>query len=111
MSPAERQELIMATLRKERSAKVSNLANMLGCSERTVFRDIEALTLSFPLETSPGRYGGGVKLADDYQPHRSTLGPEQILALRSAVKSSTAPQQRLALLSILDQFSPRQRTN
>lgn len=111
MTAAERQDMIMATLRKERKVHVHELVSVLDCSRNTVLRDIEALTRNFPLETIRGRYGGCVKLADDYQPHQSTLGPEQILALRSAVKSSTDPRQRLALLSILDQFGPRQRTN
>ena len=106
MTAAERQELIMASLRKERKIQVCNLVDMLGCSRRTILRDIEALSLTFPLEAIRGRYGGCVKLRDDYQPHHSVLNPAQILALRNAVKSSTDPQQRMDLLSILDQFSP-----
>ena len=106
MTAAERRELIMATLRRERSAKIDNLAKMLGCSERTIRRDIEALTVVYPLETSPGRYGSGVKLAEEYRPQGQTLGPEQIIALREAIRNTSNPQSRMALISILDQFSP-----
>jgi len=105
MTAAERQELIMATLRTERKAKICNFANAFGCSERTVLRDIEALTASFPLETSPGRYDGGVKLAENYNPPGACLNPEQIQVLKRFA-SSASRDDRMILNSILDQFSP-----
>ena len=105
MTSAERQELIMATLQKQRTAKIDNLAFALGCSERSVRRDVEALTASFPLETVQGRYGGGIKLADWYQPQRTCLGPEQIETLKR-LANSVSRKDRMILNSILDQFSP-----
>ena len=109
MTAAERQDLIVATLRKERRVTVGNLAAAFGCSERTIRYDLDALSTSgFPLITIRGRHGGGVELAEWYQPHRSTLCPEQLKALREAMESTADPQTRMALGSILDQFGPRQ---
>ena len=106
MTAAERQDLMMATLRKERRASISNFAAACGCNERTIRRDIEILSTSgFPVETSQG-HGGGVALAEWYQPHRSTLCPEQLEVLRRFMASAT-PEDRAALGSIIDQFGPR----
>ena len=111
MTAAERRDLLMATLRKERKASIGNFAAVCGCNERTIRRDIEALSASgFPVETTRGRYDGGVKLADWYQPHRTTLCPEQLEVLRRLM-TSAQPEDRMILGSILDQFGPRQRTN
>ena len=107
MTAAERQDLIVATLRKERRVTIGNLAAALGCSERTVRYDIDALSTSgFPLVTIRGRHGGGVELADWYQPHRTTLCPEQLEVLRRLM-TSAQPEDRMILGSILDQFGPR----
>jgi len=106
MTAAERQNLMMATLRKERRASISHFAAACGCNERTIRRDIEALSVSgFPVETAQG-HGGGVQLADWYQPHRTALCPEQMEVLRRLM-TSVQPDDRAILGSILDQFSPK----
>ena len=105
MTAADRQDLIMATLRKQRTAKIREFAAAFGCTERTVQNDIVALSATFPLMTVQGN-GGGVKLADWYQPQRTCLGPEQIETLKRFA-SSASEEDRMILNSILDQFSPR----
>ena len=108
MTAAERQDLIVATLRKERRVTISSLVGALGCSERTIRYDLDALSASgFPVITIRGRHGGGVELAEWYQPHRSTLCQEQLIARREAMKNTADHQMRTALGSILDQFGPR----
>ena len=62
----DRQQQIINLLCQRRSDTVQNLAAELGVCERTIRRDIEELTLTYPLETVRGRYGGGVKMADWY---------------------------------------------
>ncbi len=104
MTARERQDMIMATLRKERRVTMKCLAEALCCSMCTVYRDITALSVSYPLVLTRGRYGG-VALADWYHPHRAALCPEQILALRKAMAAVPDDQTRQALGSILDQFS------
>ena len=72
----------MDLLCQRRRETISNLAAELGVSERTVRRDIEMLTLRYPIETVCGRYGGGVRMADWYQQGRQRLTPRQTALLR-----------------------------
>ena len=72
----------MDLLCQRRRETISNLAAELGVSERTVRRDIEMLTLRYPIETGCGRYGGGVRMADWYQQGRQRLTPRQTALLR-----------------------------
>ena len=51
-------------------------------SERTIRRDVEMLTLRYPIETVCGRYGGGVRMADWYKQDRRRLTPRQTALLR-----------------------------
>ena len=105
MTAAERQDLIMATLRKQRTATLREFAVRCDCTERTIQNDVVALSASFPLMTVQGK-GGGVKLAEWYQPQRSCLSPEQIDVLKRFA-SSASQEDRMCLNSILDQFGPR----
>lgn len=82
MGAAERRQQILELLCQRRKETVSNLAAELGVCERTIRRDIETLTLQYPIETVCGRYGGGVKLADWYYQSRRRLTPRQTALLR-----------------------------
>lgn len=72
----------MDLLCQRRRETISNLAAELGVSERTIRRDVEMLTLRYPIETVCGRYGGGVRMADWYQQGRQRLTPRQTALLR-----------------------------
>ena len=78
----DRQQQIINLLCQRRSDTVQNLAAELGVCERTIRRDIEELTLTHPLETVRGRYGGGVKMADWYFQDRPKLSPKQTALLK-----------------------------
>ena len=104
MNSAERQQAIANVLVHRRQETVANLMSEFGVSRSTILRDIAALTCSLPIETVRGRYGGGVKLADDYRPHRSTLSPVQAQAVRTAAALMSG-RERQTLLSILAQFA------
>ena len=82
MGAAERRQLILDLLCQRRKETIPNLAAELGVSERTIRRDIEMLTLRYPIETACGRYGGGVRMADWYQQDRRRLTPRQTALLR-----------------------------
>ena len=56
---------------------MANLAAEFGVSVRTIKNDIDILSLSYPIETIRGRYGGGVRVADGYYLHKKYLKPEQ----------------------------------
>ena len=72
----------MDLLCQRRKETIPNLAAELGVSERTIRRDIEMLTLRYPIETVCGRYGGGVRVADWDQQDRRRLTPRQTALLR-----------------------------
>lgn len=108
MNSAERQQAIANVLIHRRQETVANLMNEFGVSRSTVLRDITALTCSLPIETARGRYGGGVKLAEEYRPYRTTLSPEQAAAIRRAEElagTGLSGKERQALHSVLTQFA------
>ena len=78
----DRQKQLIDLLCQRRSDTVQNLATELGVCERTIRRDIEALTLTYPLETVRGRYGGGVRMADWFPLDRRGMSPKQTALLR-----------------------------
>lgn len=82
MGAAERRQQILDLLCQRRRETISNLAEELGVSERTIRRDVEMLTLRYPIETVCGRYGGGVRMADWYKQDRRRLTPRQTALLR-----------------------------
>ena len=105
MSPSERRQEIMDVLCRRRHDTYDNLAREFGVSKRTIRYDIEMLTISYPIETVCGRYGGGVKVSDWYTPSRKTLNAEQADLLKRM--ASTLQGHDLAVLSsILTQFAP-----
>ena len=70
METSERRTAMLKLLCRRRHETIKNLAYEFGVSERTVRRDIEALSYSEPLYTQPGKYGGGVYVTDNYQMDR-----------------------------------------
>lgn len=105
MSPNERRNNIYAELRAQRHLTIDYLAEKYSVNEKTIRRDIDELTLTYPIETVRGRYGGGVKLSDWYHPTRTTLCPEQVALLKKLAPSLQGDD--LAVLnSILTQFAP-----
>lgn len=68
MNVAERRAQIMKLLYRRKHETVANMAYEFGVSERTILRDVEALSLTEPIYTQAGRYGGGVYIMDGYSP-------------------------------------------
>ena len=104
MSSTERRQAIAETLVKRREDTMSNLAHEFGVSRRTIVSDIAELSYSLPIETTKGRYGGGVRVADWYRPSRRTLAKEQIAAIQKAAQFLDG-KDRQALMSVLTQFT------
>ena len=77
MGPNERRMEIMEVLCQRRQETMENLATEFGVSIRTIRNDIDYLSLSYPLETVRGRYGGGVRVMDGFYMNRKYLKPEQ----------------------------------
>lgn len=76
MGANERRLEIMRILTARRQDTIGNLARELGVCERTVRRDVETLTVDYPLETRQGN-GGCVMVAEWYYPHKNLLSQEQ----------------------------------
>ncbi len=81
MGTAERRHAILRVLCRRRHETLANLAAEFGVSERTIRRDIEILSLTEPLYTQPGRYGGGVYVTDGYYMDRPYMASEEITLL------------------------------
>ena len=105
MSPNERRQQLIEVLCQRRQDTMENLAAEFGVNERTIRRDIEMLTLSYPIDTVCGRYGGGVKVADWYRLNRKTLTPEQT-ALLKKLAPSLQGDDLTVMNSIISQFAP-----
>lgn len=82
---AERRLAIMRALCKRRHDTIPNLAIEFDVSERTMRRDVEILSLTEPIYTVPGRYGGGVYVIDSYKPSRFYLSVSQTAALENVL--------------------------
>jgi len=102
----ERRQAIFELLCKRRHEKIENLMFAFSVSRRTIIRDIEVLTLTYPIETIRGRYGGGVKVADWYHPNRLSLCSEQMQLLKKLAPALEGDDLSI-MNSILSQFSPR----
>jgi len=77
MGANERRQEIMENLCFRRQDTMANLATEFKVSIRTIRNDINFLSLTHPLETIRGRYGGGVRVMDGYYMNRKYLKPEQ----------------------------------
>ncbi len=82
MGTTERRNAIMKCLYRRRHDTISNLASEFGVSDKTIQRDIEHLSLTEPLYTVCGRYGGGVYIMTEKPPQEesSKAQEEEVLA-------------------------------
>ena len=76
MSIRERQGEIIRILRGRRTETVPRLANELGVSKNTIYRDIEILAKEYPILARQGN-NGGVTLTDSNHPHKNLFSREQ----------------------------------
>ncbi|WP_251491048.1 HTH domain-containing protein [Otoolea muris] len=105
MSYAERREAILEVLCIRRHETYRNLAFEFHVSRETIRHDIAALMCLYPIETVRGRYGGGVKLAEGFDPYRRKLTARQA-ALLIKLSAQLTGDELSILDSILRQFAP-----
>ena len=104
---ADRLLQIMALLRRHGRLPARRLAQVLEVSERTILRDMEALSAAgVPVYTDRGR-GGGCALLPGYRTEVSGLSPEEAQALFAWTAGSGAAELGLsgALSSALTKLS------
>ena len=107
MEIADRRKEIMRILCKRRHEKISNLAFEFNVDYRTMRRDIEALSLTEPIYTKTGRYGGGVYVMDGYYIDRIYMSDKEIQVLtkiESALTNGTLSSINWADISLLNQI-------
>ena len=95
METAERRSEILKILCRRRHETINNLASEFGVSERTIRRDIEVLSLTKPIDTQTGRYGG-VYILDGYSMDRMYMNAEELAVLQ---KLSCIVKERVSLLT------------
>lgn len=90
MKPRLRQDAIVRTLRRSGTATISDLAQVLGASRRTVLRDITALRDSgFVINSESGR-GGGLSLDPQSMQMTTRLSVTEVFALIISVGAMRA---------------------
>lgn len=82
---AERRIEIIKLLCRRRKEKVKNIASEFGVSERTIRRDIETLSLIYPIYTQSGRESGGVYILDTYSFEKMYMSSGQIELLEKVL--------------------------
>lgn len=82
MGTAERRAEILRVLCRRRHETIANLAEEFGVSTRTILRDIEVLSITEPIYTQCGRYGGGVFVMDDYVMSKMYMTDAELAVLR-----------------------------
>jgi len=102
---------IYRALCARRQDTVDNLAYEFDVSEKTIRRDVEELMCSYPIETVRGRYGGGVKVADWYHPHKNILSLEQQTVLTQLLDKADESQRRVLHEMLTAYASPVARKN
>jgi len=112
MGTAERRAEIMRILCRRRHETISNLAVRFGVSTRTILRDIEVLSVTEPIYTQSGRYGGGVYVTDDFSMSKMYMTERELAVLHKlsryadeeAICKLNTDENKL-LKSIISQYS------
>lgn len=88
MGAAERRRGIMRVLCRRRHETVKNLSFEFGVSERTILRDIEALSITEPIYTQCGRYDGGVYVTEGYKMDRMYMTDSELTVLNKLLRTA-----------------------
>ena len=112
MLTADRRNKILKILCRRRHETIRNLASEFGVSERTIRRDIDAISLIAPIYTKMGRHCGGVYIVDKYSMDRMYMSDNELKVLKKlfifvtkdgAILSS---EEKKVLKSIISIYSP-----
>lgn len=104
MEPQERRMAIWRSLCCHRSMTVARLAAEYGVSVRTIYYDVQKLSLAYPIETVRGRYTACIKIPDWYKPNPNVYTTAQLEFLLKLKANMTGND--LALMnSIIERFS------
>ena len=99
----ERRQELLNTLCRRRHDKIDNLAFEFCVSERTIRRDIQELSLSYPIYTDSRRNSAGVHIEEGYYLNKQYLKPEQKAFLETIANRLTG-EEREKMQEIIDRF-------
>ena len=112
MEATERRMEILKLLCKCRYEKISDLATEFGVCERTIRRDIQVLSLLYPVYTKSGKYEGGVYMESDLSNDGLYLQDSQKIILEKLVQSEKnnencllAPEEAKYLIKIISNYA------
>ena len=97
METSERRREIMKIMCRRRYETMPNLASELGVSTRTIQRDIESLSLTEPIYTQSGKYGGGVYVVEGYYMDRMYMADEEVHTLEKLYLFATGASTTLTV--------------
>ena len=109
MRAIERRQALIELLCERRFEKIENLAFEFSVNECTIRRDVQELSLTYPLYTKTGTYGG-VYIAEDYYLGKQYLTPEQ-KALLDSLSLTVRDDERKILESIIRKFERKDSKN
>ncbi|MBE7100160.1 MAG: HTH domain-containing protein [Clostridiales bacterium] len=101
-STTERRYKILLILCERRKELIDNLAFELAVSRNTIKRDIEALSVSFPLYTTKGT-GGGVHMMEGFRLGMKYLTDKQCALLERLLETLEGADKEV-LYSIIKTF-------
>lgn len=99
----ERRQKLLETLCRHRHDKIDNLAFEFCVSERTIRRDIQELSLSYPIYTDSRRNSAGVHIEEGYYLNKQYLKPEQKAFLETIANRLRGEEQE-KMQEIIDRF-------
>ena len=99
----ERRQAMIEFISVNRKTSLHELMTVFGISQKTVQRDLEILSCSYPVYTVQGK-GGGIRVADGWYLSRSYLSDTQEAFLRDLM-SGLQPQDRETMNAILAKFA------
>ena len=106
MGTHERRMAIWNTLCQRKQDTAGHLAAEFHVSLRTIYYDLEYLSLIYPLEVIRERYHGGIKIADYFTPDKTKLPPVQ-LGLMLRLCANLYGNNKFTMLSILKKMNKR----
>ncbi len=108
---AERRTEILRILCRKRYDTIENLAREFSVSKRTILRDIDVLSLTEPIYTKQGKYGG-VYVVDNFSVLRMYMSEKELAVLQklsdsadTACVCSLDTAERLILKNIISQYT------
>ena len=104
MRASERRQQILEVLCQRRYEKAENLAFEFNVSKRTIYSDILELSLSYPVYTQDGKYGGGIYIEEGYYIGKQYLTDEQKNLLEQLTGKVNGNQAKI-LESIISKFA------